>query len=59
MNIQNELFCQTTHSDELALGMKRLLEVHFISLKNIFLPNISISLFIAKKPTSYGCPVSP
>ena len=35
-NAQNELFCQTTNSDELALGMKRWLEVHFISLKNIF-----------------------
>ena len=45
------------HSDELAFGMKRWLEVHFISLKNIFLPNISISLLIAKKLTSYGCVV--
>ena len=58
-NTQNELFCQTTNSDELALGMKRWLEVHFISPKNIFLPNIGISLFIAKKTTSYGCVVGP
>ena len=35
-NTQNELFCQTTNSDELALSMKRWLEVHFLSLKNNF-----------------------
>ena len=35
-NTQNELFCQTTNSDELALSMKRWQKVHFISLKNIF-----------------------
>ena len=34
-NTQNVLFCQTTNSDELDLGMKTWLEVHFISLKNI------------------------
>ena len=35
-NTQNKLFCQTINSDELALGMKRWLEVNFLSLKNIF-----------------------
>ena len=48
-NTQNELFCQTTNSDELAVSMKRWLEVHFICLKDIFLPNIGISFFIQKK----------
>ena len=35
-NTQNKLFCQTINLDELALGMKRWHEVHFLSLKNIF-----------------------
>ena len=29
-NTQKEHFCQTTNSDELALGMRRWLEVHFL-----------------------------
>ena len=35
-NTQNGLFCQTTNSDELALGMKRWLEVHLIAWKIFF-----------------------
>ena len=52
-NTQNQLFCQTTNSDELAVGMKRWLEVHFLSLKNNFCQIKVFHYLSPKNPTSY------
>ena len=57
-NTQKCLFCETTNLDKLALGMKKEAWSALYLPQKYFLSKISISLFIAKKPTSYECLVS-